>query len=163
MQVKVTKITDKPLLDLACSYTAGKDIEVKSMRKMYLSEHSPIRTQMFVVEMMGIPSFVSVHFVRHKIGVEHYVKSNRGDRGGNAEANRMTPVNHLMILNAQALISMSRKRLCGKASVETQDVMHRIKLCVAGVDTKLASCMVTDCVYRQDCHEFSSCGRWVND
>lgn len=127
---------------------------------MYLSEHSPVRTQMFVVEMTNILSFVSVHLVRHKFGVEHFVKSNRSDRGGNAGANRLSQVNHLMILNAQALINMARKRLCGKASDETQDVMRHIKAGVAAVDPDLAACMVPECVYRGACYEFQSCGRY---
>ena len=115
---------------------------------------------MFVVEMQDIPTFVSVHFVRHKIGVEHYVRTNRVDRGGDDTANRLTPVAHLMVCNAQALINMARKRLCGKASLETQEVMHLIWHGVNDVDPELASCMVPDCEYRGGCHEFSPCGRW---
>ena len=81
MRITVTKLTDKSLVDRACSFTAGSSVEVKSLYKMYKSEHSPIRTQMFWIEMEDIPTFVSVHLVRHKIGVEHFVKSNRLDRG----------------------------------------------------------------------------------
>ena len=161
MRITVKKITDKSLLDLACSYTAGKDVAVANMRKFYLSEHSPIRTQMFTVEMVDIPTFVSVHFVRHKIGVEHYVKSNRVDRGGDYTADRNTPVAHLMVINAQALISMARKRLCGKASVETQAVMQEVWYGVNAVDPDLAACMVPDCEYRKGCYEFQPCGRYV--
>lgn len=159
MNITITKITNKQLLDLACSYTAGKDVNVKDIKKFYLSEHSPIRTQMFVIEMQDIPSFVSTHFVRHKIGVEHFVKSNRPDRGGDGEANRNSPVSHLMFCNAQALINMARKRLCGKASIETQEVMHLIWHGVNEVDPELARCMVPDCEYRGGCYEFSTCGR----
>lgn len=160
MNITVTKLTDKSLMDKACSFTAGHDVEVRSMKKMYLSEHSPIRTALFWVEMHDIPTFVSVHLARHKIWVEHYVKSNRPDRGGDEESNRHTPVNHAMLLNAQALINMARKRLCSKASVETQEVMRRIKQEVAKVDPELAECMVEECLYRRGCYEFQSCGRW---
>lgn len=160
MKITVRKITDKALLDLACSYTAGKDIEVKSMKRMYESEHSPTRTQLFVIEMQGIPTFVSVHLVRHKVGVEHYVKSNRSDRGGDEQANRLSPVNHMMLINAQGLINMARRRLCGKASKETQEVMQEIWYGVNAVDPDLSACMVPDCEYRKGCYEFGSCGRW---
>lgn len=159
MNITVTKITGKTLVDLACSYTAGYEVDVKSMKRMYQSEHSPIRTQMFVVEMQDIPTFVSVHLVRHKVGVEHYVRSNREDRGGNDKADRATPVNHMMLLNAQSLINMSRKRLCTQASKETRQVMSEIYKQVYEIDRELAECMVPECEYRGKCYEFKSCGR----
>lgn len=160
MDISVRKLTDKSLVDLSCSYTVDHEVNVKNMVKMYKSEHSPIRTQMFAIEMKGIPTYVSVHLVRHKFGVEHYVKSNRPDRGGDAKADRDTPVNHLMVVNAQALINMARKRLCGVASIETKIVMQKIWYCINEIDPDLAQCMVADCEYRQGCHEFNSCGYW---
>lgn len=159
MNITVRKITDKVLLDLACSYTAGKEINVKDLYKFYLSEHSPIRTQMFIIEMQDIPSFVSTHFVRHKVGVEHFVKSNRPDRGGDGEATRNSPVNHLMFCNAQALVNMARKRLCSKASVETQYVMSQLVAKMVDIDYELSLCLVPDCMYRGKCYEFNTCGR----
>lgn len=48
-------------------------------RRILDAGHSPIRTLMFTVR-MEIPYYVSVHFVRHKVGVEHYVRSQRNDR-----------------------------------------------------------------------------------
>lgn len=158
MNITVTKITDKALLDLACSYTANKKVSVKNMKAFYLSEHSPIRTQLFLIEMKDIPTFVSVHLVRHNIGVLHFVKSNRTDRGGDSNADRNTPVNHMMIANAQALINMARKRLCSKASTETQEIMETIARKVYEVDVDLALCMLPECEYRGGCTEMSSCG-----
>ena len=43
------------------------------------SEHSPLRELWFGIR-MEIPYWVSVHFVRHHIGVNHYVQSQRNDR-----------------------------------------------------------------------------------
>ena len=160
MTIRVTKITGKQLLDMACAYTVGQPVDVKNLRKMYLSEHSPIRTQIYVIQMDGIPSFVSTHLVRHNVGVSHFVKSNRIDRGGDADVNRLTPVNHMMLINAQALINMARKRLCGKASDETQAVMFAIRDQMVKVDPDLASCMMAECEYRRGCYEFQTCGRW---
>ena len=157
-KITVTKITDKALLDLACSYTVNKDVHVKDMKAFYMSEHSPIRTQLFLIEMKDIPTFVSVHFVRHNVGVIHFVKSNRADRGGDNEADRMSPVNHMMIANAQALINISRKRLCSKASPETQEIMEMIANKVYDVDVELALCMLPECMYRGGCTEINSCG-----
>jgi thymidylate synthase ThyX len=65
-----------------------------------------------------------------------------------------------MLVNAQALINMARKRLCGKAHIETQKVMTAIKKEIAKVDADLAEFMVTDCEYRHGCHELRTCGYW---
>ena len=158
IKITVTKITDKALLDLACSYTVNKDVHVKDMKAFYMSEHSPIRTQLFLIEMKDIPTFVSVHFVRHNVGVIHFVKSNRADRGGDTVVDRLTPVNHMMIANAQALINISRKRLCSKSSPETQEIMETIANKIHEVDAALAMCMLPECQYRGGCTEINSCG-----
>lgn len=157
--ITIEKITDISLMSKACTFTAGFDVNVKNPHKMYLSEHSPVRTQWFWIEMIGIPTFVSVHLVRHKIGVEHFVKTNRTDRGGVDGADRLTPVNHAMMINAQALINMARKRLCFQSSTETYKVMEEIKHQLKLVDKDLADCLLPECVYRGDlCYEFKCCG-----
>jgi len=79
MKVKVTKVTNKQLADDACSMTIfGKG--GPSLKKLYASEHSPIRTQTFKVELFNIPLFVSTHLLRHKIGSEPFALSYRPDR-----------------------------------------------------------------------------------
>ena len=158
-EVKVTKITGADLMRLACSYTISAESEM-TLDKIYQCEHSPMRTQMFVVEMKDIPTFVSVHFVRHKHGVEHFVKSNREDRASHTgDSGRWHPVNHMMLCNAQSLVNMARKRLCRKASNETTAVMQAIVNAVqrAG-DFALAERMVPECEYRRGCHEIKTCG-----
>ena len=157
MNIVVKKITDYNLMNKACGFTTGNYNVSPDPHKMYKAEHSPARTQMFTVEMYGIPTFVSVHFVRHSVWVQHFVRSNREDRGGNAEANRMTPVDHLMFLNAQALINMARKRLCHKASKETREIMEAIKLGVWEHDAALHDALVADCKYRGACYELKPC------
>jgi len=129
-----------------------------TLEKIYRCEHSPIRTQLFWIEMFGIPTFVSVHLVRHKIGVEHFVRSHRDDRGGNGTEDRNTPVDHAMLINAQALLNMARKRLCLKAHAQTWVVMQNIRSAVSGVDLSLALMMRRDCIYRNGCHEIKPCG-----
>lgn len=157
MYIEVTKLTPVSLAERACEFTTGSPVSIKNMYKMYKSEHSPIRTQMFCIAMHGIPTEASVHFVRHKFGLEHYVKTNRSDRGGDAEANRHSPVDHLMVCNAQALINMARKRLCYKASDSTRNIMETIVEETRAVDEPLAKAMVPDCKYRGGCHEFLPC------
>lgn len=60
--------------------------------------------------------------------------------------------------NAQALINMSRKRLCNQAHPETRQVMEEIKKEVSKRDEFLAEVMVRECVYRGYCPEVKSCG-----
>jgi len=160
MKVIVTKITDINLLRKACESTmqAGSVSNI-SLDTAYCCEHSPMRTQIFWLEMEDIPTFVSVHQVRHKIGVEHFVRSNREDRGGNAKADRDTPVLHSCLLNAESLVSMAKMRLCYQASKETRKVMQLIKESVKVVDPDLAKYMQPKCVYRNGmCNEPRSCG-----
>jgi hypothetical protein len=108
--------------------------------------------------MHGIPSFVSTHLVRHKIGIEHYVESFRDDRGGTGNENRLTPVNHGMLLNAQALIQISRKRLCYKSHSKTIAVWTKVRNEIAIIDQDLAMAMVPECVYRNGlCPELLEC------
>ena len=152
MNVTVKRVTDKSLMDKACEFTSGKPRSSTTNYQLYLSEHSPIRTQLFWVEMHGIPTYVSVHFTRHKIGVEHFVQSNR-----NKEADRNTPVNHAMFINAAALINMARKRLCNNADDNTRLLMEDIKLAVLRIDEDLALCMLPECRYRGTCPEPFPC------
>ena len=161
MLIKVEKYTNEEVMRMACNFTFNGTSSM-SLEKIYKCEHSPIRTQRFYVMMCDIPSFVSVHFVRHKVGVEHFVLSKRADRGGDGTEDRNTPVNHLMDCNAQALINMARKRLCNKASKETQAVMERIRHKVDIVDPALSLFMVPECEYRNGyCPELRPCGRYL--
>lgn len=90
-------------------------------RKLLLAEHSPLRHSLITVELRDIPYFVSTHLVRHHMGVEKYVGTSREDRTGikRTERKQTDPVTMRMDLNIQALINISRKRLCMQADKET--------------------------------------------
>ena len=159
----VEKLTDKDLLQWACSLTIDSD-STMSLDRIYRNEHSPLRTQLFKVSMYGIPTFVSTHFVRHNVGIiGHYCKTQRDDRIGETEGDkhdRWTPTNHGILCNAQALINMARKRLCYCSHWATTNIMEKIKDTVEGVDSALARRMIPECEYRGGvCHEDRICGR----
>lgn len=141
--------------------TTGKYPTSEWKRKMVISEHSPIRLLTFYWRWKDLKSWVSVHFVRHKFGIEHFVKSQRTDRTG-VDRDKLPQdslVNHACEANAQALIYVSRKRLCNMASVETREEWKKLKAEVAEVEPEIASCMVRECVYRNGlCPEMMSCG-----
>ena len=128
--------------------------------KMLRCEHSPIRTLMFTIQLIDVPYWVSVHLVRHKYGVEHYVKSQRNDRQSDYDRNEApqnAPVNHIIDVNAQELMFMARKRLCSKAAEETKQVMEMIVEAVVKVCPEFKPFLVPQCEYLGRCPEMYGC------
>lgn len=138
---------------------------------MLQSEHSPIRRLRYSLRLSDLPYWVSVHFVRHKFGVEHFVSTQREDRTGNERGSQEDPVTHEMELNAQAMINISRRRLCRLASFETQEAWSEVVAEVMQIDQELGDACVPECVYRGFCYEMKSCGfyntsvyrNWLSD
>lgn len=129
------------------------------IKKLVQAEHSPIRELWFGIK-MNIPYWVSVHFVRHHIGVNHYVQTQRTDRTGinRDEKKQGEIVSHIMSINAQELIFMAHKRLCKQASKETREIMQEIVKQVVGVAPYMKDVLVPLCVYRNGkCNEMFSC------
>ena len=81
MNVTVKKLTDVELLRRANSFTTGRDSKM-SLAKAYAHQHSPIRTQIFFVELTHIPLFVASQLCRSHVGVQFFQRSKRIDRGG---------------------------------------------------------------------------------
>lgn len=129
-------------------------------RKLILSEHSPIRLMKFYWRWINIEYWVSTHFVRHKIGIEHFVSTQRSDRTGMSRGQlpQCATVNHACEADAQTLINISRKRLCYCASKETREAWQAVKDEIAKTEPELASCMVPECIYRGFCPEMKTCG-----
>jgi hypothetical protein len=162
MKILIKDMTDVNLVRRACDMTRKPGVKPStiSREKLLKCEHSPVRLIQFWVELIGIPSFVSTHLVRHKFGVEHFVESNRDDRGGAGDdkVTRLTPVNHGMFANAQALIAMSQKRLCYMSSSKTVATWMRLRKEMAKMAPDMADAMVPSCVYRNGfCPELREC------
>ena len=129
-------------------------------RRMLLCEHSPIRHLMVSHKWKNLKYWVSVHLTRHKYGIEHWVRTQRTDRT-NVDRNDLPQgalVEHEILVNAQALINISRKRLCNLASPETRKAWYELKGKIQEKEPELAAVMVADCIYRGYCYEFKSCG-----
>lgn len=163
MHVTAEKLTSPDLMRRACQMTMrGMKESNVSLDKIYRSEHSPQRTQMFWVELHDIPTSVSVHLVRHKHGVEHFVMSNRPDRGGDGDdkVTRNSPVNHAMLINAEAILNISKARLCAKTHSSTREVWQLVLKEIYKVDGTLFHHCMPKCDYRGGlCGEFNPCGR----
>lgn len=131
-------------------------------KNMLLAEHSPIRMLQFSWRWEDMKHWVTVHFVRHHEGVEKFVSTQRSDRTGidRSTLSQDAEQDLMMCCNAQAMINISRKRLCQKASPETRAAWQMVKDRVAMDEPELASVMVPECVYRGFCPEPRSCGYW---
>lgn len=141
---------------------AGIEITDEWKYKILKAGHSPIRTLMFTIR-LTIPYFVSVHLVRHKIGVEHYVQSQRNDRQDYYDreyAPQNSMVSHVMEVNAEQLMFMARRRLCGMADKTTRYVMALICAEVEKSNPEFAGHLKPMCEYLHECPEFTSCGYW---
>lgn len=130
-------------------------------RKLLLSEHSPIRKLKIAWKWIDIPYWVSVHLVRHKTGIEHWVKTQRSDRTGinRDDLPQGSLITHECEANAQAIIFISRKRLCNCAAKETREAWKLFLESIKDIQPELYSICVRECVYRNGiCPEFKSCG-----
>ena len=67
------------------------------------------------------------------------------------------PVNYAGEANAQALINVSKKRLCHQASNETRTYMEDLKTSILIVDRAISDVMVPSCIYRGGCPEMQMC------
>lgn len=129
---------------------------------MLLAEHSPIRLVEYDLSFESIRQWVTVHLVRHWLGFIPFVHSQREDRRQLDCSRDELPQGALndmdVAANAQALINVSRKRLCAKASPETRMAWKRTQDAIREVDPIMASKMVPNCIYRGFCPEHDTCG-----
>jgi thymidylate synthase ThyX len=152
---------------ICCLNTVGKTSTKlptdKWKRELIQSEHSPIRELKFGIK-LTIPSYCSVHFVRHKFGIEHYVSTQRDDRNqeraiSRADMPQGTMVSHIMSVNAQELMFMARRRLCTQADELTRAIMKEICRQVIEVAPEFEGSLEPMCFYRGGrCTEFNCCG-----
>ena len=86
---------------------------------MLLCEHSPIRELIFDFQWTGLKYWVS----------EHFVRTRREDRTGSERDGlpQGSPVEHRISVNAQAMIQISRRRLCRGASPETREAWAAVQ------------------------------------
>ena len=171
MKVEVLKYPtqeDWNLCKLCALNTAGfskmKNEPDEAWKRMILrSEHSPIRVLQFAIK-VEMPYWVSVHYVRHKFGVEHFVSTQRDDRTHDTISRADKPqgelVSHIMYLNAQELIQICHKRLCAQASPETRQVCLAIVKEVLKTNPEFSEVLVPLCEYRNGlCTEPFPCGK----
>ena len=135
------------------------------IKKILISEHSPIRLVRIKWRWEGIKSWIATHYSRHHIGFEKWISTQRPDRTGidRDGARQDALVNMDAEANAQALINMGRYRLCGQASDETREHMEDLKVEIGNVgQEELSNVLVPNCIYRAGCPEFGCCKYFGN-
>lgn len=131
-------------------------------KKLLISEHSPIRLLEVKWRWASIKSWVATHFARHWLGWDKWIGTQREDRTGidRNKSTQDTLVPMDIKANAQALINVSRYRLCYQASDETREHMEDLKAAIKDYEPELSDVMVANCIYRCGCPEFQPCGVW---
>ena len=131
-------------------------------RRILLAEHSPVRKLIISWKWNDLLWWVQTHFTRHKFGVEWFVSTSRSDRTGvdRSTLGQDAPVTVEGCANPQAIINISRKRLCWQASRETREAWIAFLETIREPEPELYSVCVPECVYRGFCPEMNPCGRW---
>jgi hypothetical protein len=145
-----------------CRKTVNKDCSDKEpttefKKNLLIAEHSPIRLIHINWTWDKIKHWITVHYVRHHVGVEPFVGTQRDDRTGIPRDGlpQSEPTNMSMEANPQSLINMAKVRLCYMAHKETRELMEDLKCVLHNIPetAEIANVMVPSCVYRYGCPE----------
>lgn len=169
----ITKIENpkadwKRVLKAARKTVGKKDIDKEPSdefkRQMLLAEHSPIRLLEYDIDIDDVAQWITVHYVRHHVGIEKFIHTQRTDRNpllkglNRDELPQGMLTNMMLSCNAQSMINISRKRLCTKASEETREVWKAVLAYLKELDPILVEKCVPECLYRGFCPEKKCCG-----
>ena len=103
--------------------------------------------------------------VRHHIGCNHYVSTQRDDRHPEREISREDLpqgqfVSHILSINAQELMFFMHKRLCNQADPLMRYVANLVKQEVLKVNPEFEGLFVPLCDYRNGkCTEMFPCSK----
>ena len=147
--------------------TMGKEAKTppssELLRGLLVARHSPIRELRFSYVIRDIPYWVSVHLIRHHVGFQAYVQTQRNDRQNKydrTKAPQDIPVTMRITINAEALMNLANKRLCMKAAQETREVVERMCKLAEKVMPELSGLLVPMCEYHNGrCGEINGCGK----
>jgi len=167
MNIEIKRITSWERVLNACRMTVNKKYLAKEpsdefKKALIRSEHSPLRMLEYDITIHDVPYWIHAELCRHHIGVEKFVTTSRPDRVPGGKSRHELPqdalVSMTLSMNAQAIINVSRLRLCRKAADETQGVWQAVIDKLREVEPLLADACVRNCVYRGFCPEIEPCG-----
>ena len=130
------------------------------IERLVKSQHSPLRFRQYYIE-FDCPYWVAMHLRTHWVGVTAMdisatvIVSSRTDITKVArDPERIVTV--FTVMNAQAVLNISKARLCTKASPETVKVWEDILAELYLLDPTVIDHCETSC---SDCTEFKPCER----
>lgn len=175
MEIEYKRLVGPEYVTGALRATSGQDMKIvkpvsihtweKLCKSAHGVPHSPLRAVLYRFYVTEIPSWVTVHYVRHHIGVQFYVKSQRDDRNPDegiprSEKPQGELINMMFDINANALISIAKARLCKCASEETQNIMKQVRIALSfgdSYDKMLSLFMTPSCEIYRKCFEPNPC------
>lgn len=166
MKIEITKVTSWTDVLNAARFTQRKEPKsgepsVKWKKKIIKAEHSPLRCLMFNIDLYDIPYYIHVHLARH-VHAQPFVSTSRPDINSEMlprnEQKKTDLVNMRLFLNAEEIINISKKRLCGKTEKETKIIWRQVVEELRKIEPELANACVPSCFYRGFCPEIKSCG-----
>lgn len=144
--------------------TIGKKIinppDDKWKYEILKARHSPIRRLRFSFLLEDVPSWVSVHLVRH-VHAQPYVKSQRNDRQDEYDREKApqdAPVTMIWDMNAEEFMVVTNKRLCKQASDKTRQVVKMMRDEALKTNPEFTDFLVPMCQYVGECKEMNPCG-----
>ena len=130
--------------------------------RILAARHSPIRYLVYSFYFENIPYCISVHFARH-IHSQPYIKTQRNDRQHEYDRNKApqdAPVNMILDVNAEELMTIANKRLCNQAAKETREAVGQMCRLAEQATPELKGLLVPMCEYHGGvCHERIPCER----
>lgn len=129
-------------------------------KRILNARHSPIRYLRFAFQLEDVPGNVATHLARH-VHAQPYISSLRNDRQNAMDgdtAPRNTPVNMILDVNAEELMTIANKRLCKKAAKMTREVVTEMCKLAEKAMPELEGYLVPMCQYHGgECKEMHPC------
>ena len=142
---------------------------LETFYKMCIARHSSIRSVKYRIYIEDIPYYNHVHLVRHHVGVEPHVYSQRDDKGIYEHTDRdLKPqgelINMYLDVSIESMINIAMKRLCYRSHRSTQEFVEKLKCAFIfdgdDFDKILGKLLVRPCSwYPGLCAELKPCGR----
>lgn len=130
--------------------------------------HSPIRYLRYSFYLEGIPYWVAMHLRTHVHDTPNgdefapYIRSQRDDRQSmyaRGKAPQDQPVNLILDVSGEQIMTLAHKRLCRTASPETQAVVRSMCMLVEDVTPEYKGLLVPMCEWLHHCPEMrGGCG-----
>ena len=162
--IKIIQLLNWQIIKQAALTTKGlkpkSKVSSEWKAKALLSEHSMLYfSDMIITADMQYKTAIHLKTHNKTAGFYMLIQSQRPDwtdKPRNPEA----IVKTIIKVNPKALIEISRVRLCNKAAMHTQTTWNSILREIKTQEPELFRMCKPNCLYRQLCPEFESCGSY---